>query len=306
MGDFEVCGWTGWRLALVLAAFCGPACAQMASPGEVPRALKDIKPAPAACRPDKVEPIHAPSGARSDIAPDLACAISAAELYSALGRPDTVLIDVRPASEYGSFRIGGALNMGVAETRSKAYLRSKRLVLVGDGKGERELYAACAALKRDGFKQVRTLRGGIASWVADERPVIGRAPSPDRLIRLSAAELWRESQFDGNVVLVAENREPMLADLPFAAALGLPSVETVRAALEERRKRLKNAPLASVVLIADAGLAPEQLATLQQALRPVPLLMYAETRDALNRYVTLQKAIWAAQARGPKQPGCGS
>jgi rhodanese-related sulfurtransferase len=298
-----------FRSLLILLAGCvlGPALAQTAPVNRLPDALKDIKPALGSCRPDDAPGKGSVSRTltRKETAPDLACAVSAAEL-SSLKLPDTVMIDTRPASDYAQFRIDGALNLGAAELRSKTYLRKRPLVLIGDGKGERELYVACAELKRQGFKQVRVLRGGMASWLAHDQAVVGRAPSPERLIRLSAAELWRESQFEANVVLVADNRESMLADLPFSAALGQQNAETIRTALEQQRKGRGDAHFASVVLVLDAELSAEQAARLQHALRPAPVLAYAETREALNRYVATQKAIWAAQARGPKQPNCGS
>jgi len=196
--------------------------------------------------------------------------------------------------------------MGVAELRGKSYLRGRKIVLVGDGRAERELYVACAELKQQGFKQVRLLRGGMASWLVHEQPVVGRAPAPEALIRLSAAQLWLESQFDRNAVLLADNQFTMLPDLPYSSALGYPSLETIQAALQDRRKQTKNAPLASVVLVADASLSPERMGRLQQELKPVPLLVYVDTRQALNKYVATQKAVWAAQARGPRQPNCGS
>jgi len=294
--------------AALLAACSGLASAQNASPGELPKALKDIPPAAAMCRPDKVEPLDSilRGIARKELPPDLACAISAAELSPAAKRSDTVFVDTRPLSEYNQFRIDGALRMGGSELRSKSYLRGRKIVLVGDGKAERELYIACAELKRQGFKQVRLLRGGMASWLVHEQPVVGRAPAPETLIRLSAAQLWLESQFDRNAVLLADNQFTMLPDLPFSAALGHPSLETIQAALQERRELMKNAPLASVVLVADAALSGEQMGRLQQELKPVPLLVYVDTRQALNKYVATQKAVWAAQARGPKQPNCGS
>jgi rhodanese-related sulfurtransferase len=294
--------------ALLLAMCCGLALAQNAPTSELPKALKNIPPAAAMCRPDKVEPLDSilRGIGRKELPPDLACAISAAELSPAAKRSDTVFVDTRPLSEYNEFRIDGALRMGVSELRGKSYLRGRKIVLVGDGKAERELYVACADLKRQGFKQVRILRGGMASWLVHEQPVVGRAPAPDGLIRLSAAQLWLESQFDRNAVLLADNQFTMLPDLPYSAALGYPSLETIQAALQERRKQMKNAPLASVVLVADAALSREEMLRLQQGLKPVPLLVYVETRQALNRYVATQKAVWAAQARGPKQPNCGT
>ena len=299
-----ISGWMRFCCVLLLAEASGLAFAQNAAPNALPRALKDVQPA-GSCRPDKIEPMEK-IFARKELAPDLSCALSAAELSPGRKPPNTVFIDTRSMSEYDQFRIDGALRMSVSELRSKSYLRGKRIVLIGDGKAERELYVACAELKHRGFKQVRMLRGGMASWLVEQQPVVGRAPAPDRIVRLNAAELWMESRFDRNVVLLADNQFTMLPDLPFSAALGHPSLEIIQAAIQQRRAQLKNAPFASVVLVAERELSAEQLERLQQGLKPVPLLVYADTRQALNRYVATQKAMWAAQARGPKQPNCGS
>jgi rhodanese-related sulfurtransferase len=300
--------WTRWGAALLLAGSCALVSAPNAAPNATPRALKDIPQAGSSCRRADIEALDTTKRgiARKELSPDLSCAISAAELSPAASRPDTVFVDTRPLSEYNQFRIDGALHLSVSELGSKSYLRGKKIVLVGDGRAERELYVACAELKQRGFKQVRMLRGGMTSWLVHQQPVVGRAPAPARMIRLSAAELWMESQFDRNVVLLADNQFAMLPDLPYSAALGHPSLETIQAALKQRREQLTNAAFASVVLVADGELSAEQTARLQQGLKPVPLLVYTDTRQALNRYVATQKAVWAAQARGPKQPNCGT
>src|SRR4051812_16914842 len=140
--------------ALLLAMGSALALAQNAPTSELPKALKNIPPAAAMCRPDKVEPLDSilRGIGRKELPPDLACAISAAELSPVAKRSDTVFVDTRPLSEYNEFRIDGALRMGVSELRGKSYLRGRKIVLVGDGKAERELYVACAELKRQGFK----------------------------------------------------------------------------------------------------------------------------------------------------------
>jgi hypothetical protein len=63
--------------------------------------------------------------------------------------------------------------------------------------------------------------------------------------------------------------------------------------------------LASVTLVAVPTLTDDQIRQLQQAVAPLPLLVYAGTRDTYVRAMASQKAIWRAQERGPKRPGCG-
>lgn len=296
-------------IGVLLAAFCGLAPAQNAARNDaLPPALQGIQPALGMCRGDEDAPKNtsARGPVRAEVAPDLACALPVAELPGALKRPDTLLVDMRPASEHSEFRIDGALNLSAPELRNKPYLRDRNIVLIGSGKGEREIYAACAELKQSGFRHVRTLRGGMTAWLAHGQPVVGRPPEAHQAMRLSAPELWREAQFDGNVVLLADKQEAMLPDLPFSAALGYGSPEIIRTALEQRRRNLKDAPFASVVLVVDASASPEELRRLQRSLMPAPLLVYTGSREALTRHIAVQKAMWAAQARGPKQPGCRS
>ena len=54
----------------------------------------------------------------------------------------------------------------------------------------------------------------------------------------------------------------------------------IRATLDRRRKALKAAPLASVILAADAAISDQQIAQLQRAMLPIPVLVYTDTRDA--------------------------
>src|ERR1700674_4434619 len=104
-------GWARCCGVLLLAAAFGPAFAQNPSPGELPRVLKNIPPATGVCSREEIEragPVSR-TAARKALAPDLACAISAPELFPAGKRADAVFVDTRQASEYDKFRIDGAL-----------------------------------------------------------------------------------------------------------------------------------------------------------------------------------------------------
>jgi hypothetical protein len=79
----------------------------------------------------------------------------------------------------------------------------------------------------------------------------------------------------------------------------------LRTTLERRRAALKNAPLASVIVAADAATPVHEIDQLQQAMQPIPVLVYTDTRETFVAQLAVQKALWMAQAHGPKQPACG-
>ena len=288
----------------------GAAVAQAQSGNVLPEALKNIKPATGACLRDDAPSAQAGGEVVVEGAPpDLLCAIDPLKASALYGQPEVVWVDVRSATDYVAFRINGALNMSVSELRTKSFLRGKTIVLVGNGKAERELYAACADLKMGGFSKVLVLHGGITSWSSRgqelTQALLGQPPDVENFARLAASELWTESQFDANLVLVTRNQEEMQRHLPYAMLIRDDSEATVMAMLERRRKALKNAPLAAVVLVTAPGTSVDTLKRLRQAIQPIPLLVYTDTLQAYTQQVAQQKAIWVAQMRGPKKVPCG-
>jgi len=292
-----------WPVLLLAAS---GAMAQLSPGSALPEALKTIKPATGVCRRDEAPAAKtANQSTLEGPSPDLLCAITPADLSALRGRADATVVDVRGRAAHEAFHVGSALNMTVSELRTKAVLRGKTLVLMGDGKAERELYAACADLKSRGFKRVSVLRGGMPSWLSHGGAVEGRAPDLAQSVRLSSAELWGESQFEANLVLVTDAQEALHSRLPYSMRVRDESAAAIKSMIERRRKELKNAPLAAVVLVASAAVPDEALKRTAQAIEPVPLLVYSESSDTYMRQIAQLKASWVAQARGPKRPGCG-
>lgn len=294
------------KILILGALLCtAAASAQNQAGAGMPEALKDIKPASGVCRRDAPEQTSSTPASSQALAPDLSCALEASELARMLGQPGVAVVDTRTSPAFNAFRIADALNLDVTSLRHKTFLRDKTLVLAGSGKGERELYSACAALKAQGFKRVSVLRGGMAAWAAQGLPALGRASDVSLMDGLSPAELWVESQFDANLLLLVRERAGMLSQLRSGVEIASASPETLSSILARYRKANRNALPAAVLLVAAAPLPAEALQSLRQAIKPVPLLVYAETTEAYARYLKQQQAVWAAQAHGPKQPGCG-
>lgn len=269
---------------------------------DMPAVLKGIPRATGVCRPETVS--VGDLGGVPTAKPDFGCAIPVSAMPAAMQRPETVLIDVRPAAEYGAFHIEGALMASLADLRNKPYWRSKNVILVGTGKAETELYSACAALKQT-YKHVQVLRGGMPAWLAAQGPVLGRAPSAQHIVRLSPAEFWLETQQADNLVVLDKQQAALQSDVAFSMVLPDTSAAAIKTVMGQRSRGLKTKDLSSVVLVAGAGFSDQQVASLQNALAPVPLLVYSDSRDAFRAQVKLQKAIWLARTNGPKQLGCG-
>lgn len=299
--------WNGIVVTAALIVLCcnTKSMAQGTDANTIPHALKDIQQATGVCHKDDVLSSDSGASAIKEYSADLSCAISSSELQTLQTRPNSALLDLRQMAEYESFHIQGALNLNTSDLHSKPYWRDKNVVLIGNGKTEEELYKECSRLKHTGYKQVRVLRGGMPAWLTYNYSITGRAPSVRQLTRLSPAEFWVESNNLENVVLLAKEQSALKPDISFSSIMPQVTDDAIKVVLERRRKELKNAPFAAVILALDPTSSDEQIHQLQSALLPIPILIYTDTRDAYLRQLAVQKAIWSAQAKGPKQPGCG-
>ena len=292
-------------LVFLLVPFSAGMVLAQSRPLTAPEALKDIQPAGQACRRDEIADKPNVISGRPMSIPDMACAVSAQELGLWVKAGQISVIDTRRSNEYAQFHIDSALNLSAAEVVHKTQLRNKAIVLVGTGKLERELYAACADLKAKGFTSVKVLHGGMPAWVDAGQSVMGRAPPVDQLRRLEPSELLAESQFDANLVVVTPSETSLQSQLSYAVATPQESADALKKLLEQHRKEAKGTLLNAVVLVTSPKTSPAALAQWTAMAYPLPLLFYSEGVPAYQRYLTGQKAVWLAQARGPKQPACG-
>ncbi|MDD2742180.1 MAG: rhodanese-like domain-containing protein [Rhodocyclaceae bacterium] len=290
---------------LLTLAFANNANSELTSGDKLPDALKNIKSVGGACLRDDMSSSLEASAGRFPVSPDLGCAISASEIRAQISDPNWLLIDMRSATEHEAFHIQNSLSLDLAALQSKPYWRDKSLVLIGGGKLDQELYASCVRLRKLGYKQVRVLSGGMVLWLAQNQAVVGSPTSPQQLARLSDAEFWQESLGANTLIALSKERSALQADLPLSIVLAQTSGETLRAAVERRRKAGRIPKLMSVVLVADSTVTDEQIRSFQLAILPETLLVYTGESEAYKRQLAIQKAVWTAQARGPKQPRCG-
>jgi len=106
--------------------------------------------------------------------------MSRAELKRRLGRRDVVVLDVRPAPEYGAGHIAGALSVPIDELQRRLRELPNDTDVVAYCRGPFCVYAddAVRALSRRGFRAAR-LEDGFPEWARARLPVeIGTQVAP--------------------------------------------------------------------------------------------------------------------------------
>jgi rhodanese-related sulfurtransferase len=99
--------------------------------------------------------------------------VGPAEAVTLINRRDAVVLDVRDAAEYKSGHITNARNVPEAEldARSKELDKVKaKPIIVSCGRGNRSA-AIAAKLRKLGFAEVVSLRGGLAAWQQANMPL---------------------------------------------------------------------------------------------------------------------------------------
>jgi rhodanese-related sulfurtransferase len=95
------------------------------------------------------------------------------EAVQLINRRDAVVLDVRDAAEYKSGHITNARNVPEAEldARTKELEKVKaKPIIVSCGRGNRSA-AIAAKLRKLGFAEVVSLRGGLAAWQQANMPL---------------------------------------------------------------------------------------------------------------------------------------
>jgi len=100
-----------------------------------------------------------------------------------------VFVDVRPSAAFKQARIPGSLNIQPYAIRSKAFLRSKQVVLIGDDPVGSSLEGLCRELRKSGFAGACILEGGIGRWASAGKPITGTALNALQANRVSADQM---------------------------------------------------------------------------------------------------------------------
>lgn len=293
-------------LLIIIVTFGSLADAQVLSPSELPKVLKELPRAGSMCRRDAPE--TAALLASGDVAAeaDLGCVRSPAEVQAEWHPSNSILFDLRSRAKYEQFHVEGALSTNEAELLAKPYWRDKDVVLMGGGADDLQLAMVCSRLKRKGYRHVVVLQGGALGLVRDGVSLRGAATRLSDLVRLTAPETWHLGRQPQVLVLASADRSEFFKDMPQARALPTVNGPDLKKSLQTYAPVDKSAPMMpmAVVLLTSKDLGDEALLKLQKAVSPTPLLVYQGSFADYTREIARQNAVWKSHERGPKKTAC--
>jgi len=137
------------------------------------------------------------------------CAVQAKQLKN---NKDILFVDVRRKADFERGSILGSINISLTSLHTKAFLKNKKIILIGHGWNEHFLNLKCAELKTKGFKSVRVLSGGIVSWFKNKNKA-----GLSNLVSLSAVDFFNGSNKKFVPFVISDkNQKTINAVLPYA------------------------------------------------------------------------------------------
>jgi rhodanese-related sulfurtransferase len=147
--------------------------------------------------------------------------LSVDRLRDFLKTRNPVLIDVRRSDRFEAARLPRSINVPHFALRHRTDLKTRDLVLVDEGFAPTELAEQAEALRRNGFRSVSVLEGGIAAWVRAGGPVEGTGAAAHVTARITAAEFLRIQTLDPwPIVHLTAATLPMLPDIRVGSDVG--------------------------------------------------------------------------------------
>lgn len=119
-------------------------------------------------------------------------------------QPEIVLVDVRRDEEFSKASIPGSINLPLYAVKTKAFLKTKTVVLLNNGVNYASLeQEAVDLIIRHGFSQVRILTGGLGHWRDAGGELTGNSFDLEKLNLVSARDIFVDKNYDDWLVVDA-------------------------------------------------------------------------------------------------------
>lgn len=115
------------------------------------------------------------------------------------------LIDSREADNIGASP-ADVWHLSIAQLKTKSFLKSRPLLILGDGFSRARLSEDCSVLKKSGFEQVKMLIGGMDIWLQTQNKKSRRTINSSSIHSVTAHQVIYE-YFNGKVILLAASKE---------------------------------------------------------------------------------------------------
>lgn len=206
------------------------------------------------------------------------------------------LLDVRPAADFLLGHARDAINISADLVKTKQYWQNEPILLLGSGKGDRNLFEACADLRRRGFKDVKVLTGGMVAWQRAGLAVIPDQVDQFRSAGLTPRELYLEHEESTNLLLDA---------FGFEDGDGKAAEESRRRLVSLARRHKQRATVEKVIVVAGPWLDRATADAVTDLYPRQVVLFFTAPREQYEKFVRDQDAMLAAAGR-PRHSRCSA
>lgn len=164
------------------------------------------------------------------------------------------LVDVRLPSDYERCRIAGSLNIPLHAIKTKAFLKSKPIVLVNNGYAVSLLAKTCRQLNQSGFNTT-ILTGGLLAWISKGGQTDGDPFAPHEINYISSQLFHQEKNLNHMVVINASEKPDKQNQslLPGAEHIPLLNIKQAGARIKKLLQKKSKNPFTTVVVYTASG-----------------------------------------------------
>jgi rhodanese-related sulfurtransferase len=192
------------------------------------------------------------------------------------------LVDVRRPEEFSLFHIPGSMNIPLHFIRSKSFLKSRPLVLIGAEQNYSPMEAECLRLKKLGFS-VTIMDGGLYQWKINNGPIIGDLFAQRSLNELTAKDFYLEKNYDHWLIIDVSAVRSDQSQWLFPYAAHLPLDDWFLSGLKQLVEKNAETPVLSVLILNQAGDNYDQI---KQLLNSFPFKKIYYVQNGVNGYQT--------------------
>ncbi|MBW0149239.1 rhodanese-like domain-containing protein [Marinobacter arenosus] len=144
-----------------------------------------------------------------------------------------LVVDIRQAVEYSRVRIPGSVNLPPSKLLNNSALKDRPLIVVDEGFSRSTSARLCSAARDAGFQSFRILKGGLSSWYASGKSLIGLPGDRDQVFSISPDAFFSEAAHSRVSVVAPQSQKERLEQIlpPNVAVQGVGQEESLERAL---------------------------------------------------------------------------
>ncbi len=227
----------------------------------------------------------------------------AISVESVLQKQGIIIVDVRDKESFEKFNIPGSINIPLFAIRTKAFLKTKSLILINEGYNYSQLERECERLRKSGFK-VWLLNGGLYFWIQKGAPVKGDVFAQKELNKIPPRIFFAEKNYENWIVIdVSSTNDPKASSL-FPQSISIPYIDEKKfiLAFENTLKKHKDNSFISILICDEKGKQYPKVESIVKEIDAKNVFFLKGGIEAYRNFIEQQALIRQAKDHSERMP----